>query len=328
MSKRKTVLKFSIAALLLGGSSTVAVLYFPYVALAIKFGIVISTAPLVIFAISVVAALASVITLAVFTVSAIRSKDAKGKSNEANEKSRSESKDEGKSLVQEEKDESISTAQQQSDNNLTEGIEIQQSENVMDTCNSLEDDSNCVQNHEPQTRIPLADKLRIAVPAFISGVKVGQDQDKKMMMCALIPLINLPSNSIDEENQGYQSLPVSQIIPPYPSNLSRSQSLFNLTKTITVEQQNAEEGFGAQELQTEYNSVMTDNCNSWGTNCDDSITPSLAYQYAPSLTSIIEGVESGPEEMPYDVNGNRAPYSSMQSPILSSSASRGNSFSG
>lgn len=85
MSKRKTVLKFSIAALLLGGFSAVAVLYFPYVALAIKFGIVISTAPLAIFAISVVAALASVITLAAFTISAIRSK---GKSNKVSSRTR------------------------------------------------------------------------------------------------------------------------------------------------------------------------------------------------------------------------------------------------
>lgn len=98
MSKRKTVLKFSIAALLLGGSSTVAVLYFPYVALAIKFGIVISTAPLAIFAISVVAALASVITLAAFTISAIRSK---GKSNKVSSEPRSKNEEKGQSLVQE-----------------------------------------------------------------------------------------------------------------------------------------------------------------------------------------------------------------------------------
>ncbi|WP_410542483.1 hypothetical protein [Wolbachia endosymbiont of Tetranychus urticae] len=39
-------------------------------------------------------------------------------------------------------------------------------------------------------------------------------------------------------------------------------------------------------------------------------------------------VNSGPEAMPYDVNENRPSYSSMQSPVLSSSASRGNSFSG
>jgi hypothetical protein len=98
MSKRKTVLKFSIAALLLGGSSTVAVLYFPYVALAIKFGIVISTAPLAIFAISVVAVLASVITLAAFTISTIRSK---GKSNKVSSEPRSKNEEKGQSLVQE-----------------------------------------------------------------------------------------------------------------------------------------------------------------------------------------------------------------------------------
>ncbi|WP_425386352.1 hypothetical protein [Wolbachia endosymbiont (group A) of Barypeithes pellucidus] len=98
MSKRKTVLKFSIAALLLGGFSAVAVLYFPYVALAIKFGIVISTAPLAIFAISVVAALASVITLAAFTISAIRSK---GKSNKVSSEPGSKNEEKGQSLVQE-----------------------------------------------------------------------------------------------------------------------------------------------------------------------------------------------------------------------------------
>lgn len=102
MSKRKTVLEFAIAAVLLGGSSTVAVLYFPYVALAIKFGMVVPTVPVAIFAISVMVALASLITLAVFTVSAIHSKDAKGKPNEFSGEPRSKNKEEGQSLVQEE----------------------------------------------------------------------------------------------------------------------------------------------------------------------------------------------------------------------------------
>ncbi|WP_341808711.1 hypothetical protein [Wolbachia endosymbiont (group E) of Neria commutata] len=99
MSKRKTVLKFAIAAVLLGGSSTVAVLYFPYVALAIKFGMVVSIASLAIFTISVMVALASLITLAVLTVSAVHSK---GKPNEVDEELRSKNQDEERSLVQEE----------------------------------------------------------------------------------------------------------------------------------------------------------------------------------------------------------------------------------
>jgi hypothetical protein len=73
---------------------------------------------------------------------------------------------------------------------------------------------------------------------------------------------------------------------------------------------------------------MTNSDASWGTNWDYSITQSLAYQYESSLTSIIEGVESGPGAMPYDVNENGAPYSSMQSPVSSSFANRSNSFSG
>lgn len=73
---------------------------------------------------------------------------------------------------------------------------------------------------------------------------------------------------------------------------------------------------------------MTNSDTSWGTNWDYSITQSLAYQYKSSLTSIIEGVESGPEAMPYDVNENGAPYSNMQSPVSSSFANRSNSFSG
>ncbi|MHC3898018.1 UNVERIFIED_CONTAM: hypothetical protein LBW93_03825 [Wolbachia endosymbiont of Nasonia longicornis] len=73
---------------------------------------------------------------------------------------------------------------------------------------------------------------------------------------------------------------------------------------------------------------MTNSYTSWDTNWDDSITPSLAYQYESSSTSIIEGVESGPEAISYKINENGAPYSSIQSPVPSSSANRSNSFSG
>lgn len=142
MSKRKTVLKFSIASLLVVGSSTLAVLYFPYVALAIKFGIVVSTAPLAIFAISAVAALASVITLAAFTISAIRSK---GKSNKVSSEPRSKNEEKGQSLAQE-KDAPTPTPpllsqepekfvipvpQQQPVDDSVEGTETPQPENVM-----------------------------------------------------------------------------------------------------------------------------------------------------------------------------------------------------
>ncbi|WP_264685786.1 hypothetical protein [Wolbachia endosymbiont (group B) of Pandemis corylana] len=205
MSKRKTVLKFSIAALLLGGSSTVAVLYFPYVALAIKFGIVISTAPLAIFAISVVAALVSVITLAAFTISAIRSK---GKSNKVSSEPRSKNEEEGESLVQ-----------------------------------------------EKEQAVP------ILTPPLLS-----QEPEK-----SVIPIPQQPP--VDVNKKIFDSV-------DYEVNYTRLS-------------ENAGEA------------------------------PNYKREFPLTETN----VNSGPEAMPYDVNENRASYSSMQSPVLSSSASRGNSFS-
>lgn len=146
MSKRKTVLKFAIAIFFLGGSIAVAVLYFPYVALAIKFGVVVSAAPIVVFPISAMVALASVITLGVLAVSAMRSND---KSNEVDEKLRNE--DEEKSLVQEEEqaipapaapllpqvaEELTSPTQQQPVGDSAEGTEIPQHEEEVNFVNN------------------------------------------------------------------------------------------------------------------------------------------------------------------------------------------------
>ncbi|WP_353279546.1 hypothetical protein [Wolbachia endosymbiont (group B) of Xanthorhoe designata] len=71
---------------------------------------------------------------------------------------------------------------------------------------------------------------------------------------------------------------------------------------------------------------MTDSYTSWSTNWDDSTIQSLAYQHESSVTSITEDVESGPEAIPYKVNDNRNPYSSMQSPVSSSFDNRSNSL--
>lgn len=51
--------------------------------------------------------------------------------------------------------------------------------------------------------------------------------------------------------------------------------------------------------------------------------PNYKWVFAPTETD----VNSGPEAMSYEVNDNRTPDSSVQLPVLSSSASRGNSFS-
>lgn len=479
MSKRKTVLKFSIAALLLGGSSTVAVLYFPYVALAIKFGIVISTAPLAIFAISAVAVLASVITLAAFTISAIRSK---GKSNKVSSEPRSKNEEKGQSLVQEkdtptptppllsqEPEKSVIPIPQQPPvDDPVEETETPQPENVMvngadqqanqteeslppypettsplnsinqnqpfsilpsifmDRHSSSEGSGNYVQNlddnfsglnnvhdiFEHRRRVSLMRNCSSSChTSMFSSIQeseslqasLGSDnpsvqsfQPKKELLYDVNKKI---FDSVDYEvnytrlsenageapnyerefpltetnvNSGPEAMsydvndnrvPCEQTrentlldsLPSYPSTSSPLNSLDQALTSLPMfaklrvaldqrkqQQPNSIDFHKADDVcsvtstdvsittsaSCSNHASMTNSYTSWDTNWGDSITPSLAYQYKPSLTSIIEGVESGPEATSYNVNDNRTPYSNMQSPVLSSSANRSNSFSG
>lgn len=554
MSKGKTVLKFSIAALLLGGSSTVAVLYFPYVALVIKFGIVISTAPLAIFAISVVSALASVITLAAFTISAIRSK---GKSNKVSSEPRSKNEEKGQSLVQE-KDAPTSTPpllSQESEKSVipipqqppaVEETETPQPENVMvkgadqqakqteeslppypeptsplnsmdqlksfpelpsivvDAHNNLGDGSNSIKNYQEHMSLPIYlpqqsqtlhnAKLALGLSYALNerrqqpnqastidiDVSWGSDFEDSIIANNSLPSVSItqeleersggvrffselnnvhdifeyrrrvslmrncssschtsmfssiqeseslqaslgsdnPSvqsfqpekellydvnkkifDSVDYEvnytrlsenageapnyerefpltetnvNSGPEAMsydvndnrvPCEQTrentlldsLPSYPSTSSPLNSLDQALTSLPMfaklrvaldqrkqQQPNSIDFHKADDVcsvtstdvsittsaSCSNHASMTNSYTSWDTNWGDSITPSLAYQYKPSLTSIIEGVESGPEATSYNVNDNRTPYSSIQSPVLSSSANRSNSFSG
>lgn len=354
MSKRKNVLKFSIAALLLGGSSTVAVLYFPYVALAIKFGIVISIAPLAIFAISVVAPLVSVITLAAFTISAIRSK---GKSNKVSSEPRSKNEEKGESLVQEkdaptptppllsqESEKSVIPIPQQPPvDDPVEETETPQPENVM--VKGADQQAN--QTEEllppyPETTSPLNSMNQFesfpSLPSIIMGahnnLEDGSNSIKNCQEHMSLPP-NLPEQSLTSQQL---SLALRAILDDSNSllkfkaafeefqktrqnNLRRSKSLPNLNVILPM---------SLSEVKSKWRETqasMTNSDTSWGTNWDYSITQSLAYQHESSVTSIIEDVKSGPEAMSYEVNDNRTPYSSMQSLVLSSSASRGNSLS-
>ncbi|MFV1011203.1 hypothetical protein JR053_02865 [Wolbachia endosymbiont of Nasonia vitripennis] len=353
MSKRKTVLKFSIAALLLGGSSTVAVLYFPYVALAIKFGIVISIAPLAIFAISVVAALVSVITLAAFTIFAIRSK---GKSNKVSSEPGSKNEEKGQSLVQEKDaptptppllsqepeksvipipqqppvDDPVEETETPQPDVMVNGADQQANQTeeslppypeptsplnsmdqlksfpelpsiVVDAHNNLGDGSNSIKNYQENMSLP------VYLPQ--------QSQTSQQLSLALRAILD-DSNSLLKFKAAFEEFQKTR-----QNNLRRSKSLPNPNVILPM---------SLSEVKSKWRETqasMTDSYISWGTNWDYSITQPLAYQ-DESSTSIIEDVESGPEAMSYDVNENRASYSSMQSPVLSSSASRGNSFSG
>ncbi|WP_264704559.1 hypothetical protein [Wolbachia endosymbiont (group B) of Apotomis betuletana] len=406
MSKRKTVLKFSIAALLLGGSSTVTVLYFPYVALAIKFGIVISTAPLAIFAISVVAALVSVITLAAFTISAIHSK---GKSNKVSSEPRSKNEEEGESLVQEkeqavpiltppllsqEPEKSVIPIPQQPpvDDPVKE-TETPQPENVM--VKGADQQANQTEESlpsYPETNSPLNSMNQFesfpSLPSIIMGahnnLEDGSNSIKNYQENMSLPP-NLPEQSLTSQQL---SLALRAILDDSNSllkfkaafeefqktrqnNLRRSKSLPNLNVILPM---------SLSEVKSKWRETqasMTDSYISWGSDFESSIqepdrlqaslgsdNPSVqsfqpkkellydvnkkifdSVDYEVNYTRLSENageapnyerefpltetnVNSGPEAMPYDVNENRASYSSMQSPVLSSSASRGNSFSG
>ncbi|WP_374699601.1 hypothetical protein [Wolbachia endosymbiont (group A) of Limnophora tigrina] len=405
MSKRKTVLKFSIAALLLGGSSTVAVLYFPYVALAIKFGIVISTAPLAIFAISVVAALVSVITLAAFTISAIRSK---GKSNKVSSEPRSKNEEEGESLVQEkeqavpiltppllsqEPEKSVIPIPQQPpvDDPVKE-TETPQPENVM--VKGADQQANQTEESlpsYPETNSPLNSMNQFESFPSLSSIIMGAHnnlEDGSNSIKNYQENMSLPPNLPEQSLTSQQlSLALRAILDDSNSllkfkaafeefqktrqnNLRRSKSLPNLNVILPM---------SLSEVKSKWRETqasMTDSYISWGSDFESSIQEpdrlqaslgsdnssvqsfqpkkkllydvnkknfdSVGYQVnsrpsenageAPNdkrefpLTET--NVNSGPEAMPYDVNENRASYSSMQSPVLSSSASRGNSFSG
>ncbi|OAM05699.1 MAG: hypothetical protein TV41_04690 [Wolbachia endosymbiont of Dactylopius coccus] len=404
MSKRKTVLKFSIAALLLGGSSTVAVLYFPYVALAIKFGIVISTAPLAIFAISVVAALVSVITLAAFTISAIRSK---GKSNKVSSEPRSKNEEEGESLVQEKEqavpiltppllsqepeksvipipqqppvDDPVKETETPQPDVMVNGADQQANQTeeslppypeptsplnsmdqlksfpefpsiVVDAHNNLEDGSNSIKNYQENMSLP---------PNLPE-----QSLTSQQLSLALRAILD-DSNSLLKFKAAFEEFQKTR-----QNNLRRSKSLPNLNVILPM---------SLSEVKSKWRETqasMTDSYISWGSDFESSIREpdrlqeslgsdnssvqsfqpkkkllydvnkknfdSVGYQvnsrpsehaeeapnYKREFPLTETNVNSGPEAMPYDVNENRASYSSMQSPVLSSSASRGNSFSG
>lgn len=312
MSKGKTILKFSAAILLLGGSIATFVTYFPHITLAIQSGVVISIAPMVIFAISAIVALSSLIGLGVLTVSAIRSN---GKSNEVVEKSRSESQDEERSLASEEEqvisnqssiivrhygsqtDKTLSSEQcTQTDEVLLEGKlgdiplpafpnssplnSLDQSRSfpsLPPTANSIHNsykgDGNPVQNHNTQTNILLAGELKIALPAFKIGRKRGRSE-------TLHDISRLFRQSTCKENQEYESLPLNQITQ-YSNNLRRSQSLPNLKHTVTVEPQNVGED-------------QMDSVASWDTDwdCDDSLRLSLSYSEPSSMLPIIENADA------------------------------------
>lgn len=405
MSKRKTVLKFSIAALLLGGSSTVAVLYFPYVALAIKFGIVISTAPLAIFAISVVAALVSVITLAAFTISAIRSK---GKSNKVSSEPRSKNEEEGESLVQEkeqavpiltppllsqEPEKSVIPIPQQPpvDDPVKE-TETPQPENVM--VKGADQQANQTEESlpsYPETNSPLNSMNQFesfpSLPSIIMGahnnLEDGSNSIKNYQENMSLPP-NLPEQSLTSQQLSLALRAIlddSNLLSKFKAefeefqktrqnNLRRSKSLPNLNVILPM---------SLSEVKSKWRETqasMTDSYISWGNDFESSIREpdrlqeslgsdnssvqsfqpkkkllydvnkknfdSVGYQvnsrpsehaeeapnYKREFPLTETNVNSGSEAMPYNVNENRASYSSMQSPVLSSSASRGNSFSG
>lgn len=404
MSKRKTVLKFSIAALLLGGSSTVAVLYFPYVALAIKFGIVISTAPLAIFAISVVAALVSVITLAAFTISAIHSK---GKSNKVSSEPRSKNEEEGESLVQEkeqavpiltppllsqEPEKSVIPIPQQPpvDDPVKE-TETPQPENVM--VKGADQQANQTEESlpsYPETNSPLNSMNQFESFPSLSSIIMGAHnnlEDGSNSIKNYQENMSLPPNLPEQSLTSQQlSLALRAILDDSNSllkfkaafeefqktrqnNLRRSKSLPNLNVILPM---------SLSEVKSKWRETqasMTDSYISWGSDFESLIREpdrlqeslgsdnssvqsfqpkkkllydvnkknfdSVGYQvnsrpsehaeeapnYKREFPLTETNVNSGPEAMPYDVNENRASYSSMQSPVLSSSASRGNSFS-
>ncbi|QEK89472.1 hypothetical protein [Wolbachia endosymbiont of Chrysomya megacephala] len=422
MSKRKTVLKFSIAALLLGGSSTVAVLYFPYVALAIKFGIVISIAPLAIFAISVVAALVSVITLAAFTISAIRSK---GKSNKVSSEPRSKNEEKGQSLVQEkdaptptppllsqEPEKSVvhipqqppvddpvkETETPQPGNVIANGADQQANQTeeslppypeptsplnsmdqlksfpellsiVVDAHNNLGDGSNSIKNYQENMSLPIYlpqqsqtlhnAKLALGLSYALNerrqqpnqastiGIDVSWSSDFED---SIIANNSLPSVSITqelEERSGgvrcFSELNNVHNILEYRRQLSLMNNYSNsycssmlssiqepdrLQASLGSDNPSVQSFQPKKELLYDVNKKIFDSVD-YEVNCTRlSENAGEAPNYEREFPLTETNVNSGPEAMPYDVNENRPSYSSMQSPVLSSSASRGNSFSG
>ncbi len=265
MSKRKTVLKFSIAALLLGGSSTVAVLYFPYVALAIKFGIVISTAPLAIFAISVVAALASVITLAAFTISAIRNK---GKPNGVDGESISKNEEKGESLVQEkEQAVPILTPPLLSQEPEKSVIPIPpQPENVM--VNGADQQANQTEESLPS----LSPYTKQTSPLNILN------QSRPFPSSPSIINLEDGSNSIKNcKERGYMSLPIR--LP------EQSQTSHNAKLALRL-------SYELDERKQQLNQVSTaDSYGSWGSNFESSI---ISNNSPPSV-SITQELAERPE---------------------------------
>ncbi|WP_375604131.1 hypothetical protein NOX90_00310 [Wolbachia endosymbiont of Anurida maritima] len=309
MSKRKTVLKFSIAALLLGGSSTVAVLYFPYVALAIKFGIVISTAPLAIFAISVVAALVSVITLAAFTISAIRSK---GKSNKVSSEPRSKNEEKGESLVQEkeqavpiltppllsqEPEKSVIPIPQQPPvDDPVEETETPQPENVM--INGADQQANQTEESLPS----LSPYTKQTSPLNILN--------QSRPFPSLPSIINLEdgSNSIKNcKERGYMSLPTRL---PEQSHTSHNAKLaLRLSYALNERKQQLNQTDSEEEVQEGYGHTTTDSYVSWGSDWDgDSMMSLSLHQHTlscgiPLITEEEEGASTHLQELRVNQRG-------------------------
>ncbi|WP_264376128.1 hypothetical protein [Wolbachia endosymbiont (group B) of Sphaerophoria taeniata] len=420
MSKRKTVLKFSIAALLLGGSSTVAVLYFPYVALAIKFGIVISTAPLAIFAISVVAALVSVITLAAFTISAIRSK---GKSNKVSSEPRSKNEEEGESLVQEKEqavpiltppllsqepeksvipipqqppvDDPVKETETPQPDVMVNGADQQANQteeslppypeptsplNSMDQLKSfpelpsivsLEGSSNSIKNckereyvlflpslsEQPLTlsNAKLAFKLRAALDEYKrqqpnqastenSYVSWGSDFEDSIIGNNSLPSVSI-TQELEERSGGvrcFSELNNVHNILEYRRQLSLMNNCSNsycssmlssiqepdrLQASLGSDNPSVQSFQPKKELLYDVNKKIFDSVDYEVNYTRLSENAGEAPNYEREFPLTETNVNSGPEAMPYDVNENGAPYSSIQSPVPPSSASRSNSFS-
>ncbi|MFV0949230.1 hypothetical protein [Wolbachia endosymbiont of Nasonia giraulti] len=267
MSRTKTVLKFSIAALSLGGSSTVAVLYFPYVALAIKFGIVISTAPLAIFAISVVAALVSVITLAVFTVSAIRSK---GKSNKVSSEPRSKNEEKRQSLVQE-KDAPTPTPPLLSQESEKSVIPIPQQPPVDDPVEETETpqpENVMVKGADQQ-----ANQTEESLPPYPEPTSPLNSMDQLKSFPELPSIVVDAHNNLGDGSNSIKNYQEHMSLPIYL--LQQSQTLHNAKLALGL-------SYALNERRQQPNQASTIDIDvSWGSDFEDSI---IANNSLPSVS--------------------------------------------
>lgn len=264
MSKGKTVLKFSIAALLLGGSSTVAVLYFPYVALVIKFGIVISTAPLAIFAISVVSALASVITLAAFTISAIRSK---GKSNKVSSEPRSKNEEKGQSLVQE-KDAPTPTPPLLSQESEKSVIPIPQQPPAVEETETPQPENVMVKGADQQAK-----QTEESLPPYPEPTSPLNSMDQLKSFPELPSIVVDAHNNLGDGSNSIKNYQEHMSLPIYLPQ--QSQTLHNAKLALGL-------SYALNERRQQPNQASTIDIDvSWGSDFEDSI---IANNSLPSVS--------------------------------------------